>query len=188
VQALRAEIAPKTISPPRSSAVQQPVAPAPAASSSFPWGMALGFAALAGLVYVVLQRRRPPVAPAAPSPYYGNNAPGMPAQPMGPASGGAPYGTPYGPAAAPAPGMGSHLMGGLATGLAAGAGMVAAQEIGRRMMGDHHAAAPAAAQDGFLPIEQNADMGGNDFGINDPGSWDDAGAGGGVSGDDNWDT
>ena len=89
--------------------------------------------------------------------------------------------------------MGSTLGRGLATGLAIGAGAVAAGEIGRRMF-DHHGnpIAPDATQRdqaGNFGLSDpssmdNPDMGGQDFGINDAGSWDDAG--GDVGGD--WDT
>jgi hypothetical protein len=41
---------------------------------------------------------------------------------------------PYGPA--PGSGLGGKVMGGLATGLAVGAGVVAAQAIGKSLMGD----------------------------------------------------
>ncbi|MBI2772233.1 MAG: tetratricopeptide repeat protein [Burkholderiales bacterium] len=188
VQALRAEISPVTDLTPRGSNVarESSVAPSQAPAPSFPWGMALGFAALAGAVYVfVLSRRK--AAPAAPAAYAGSAGPtSMPAQPMGMNPGAAPY-SPYGAAApAPAPGMGSRIAGGVATGLAVGAGVMAAEAIGRNLFGpDHHdRAAPQSAQDSFKPLDQNADMGGNDFGVNDAGSWDD---GGGSDGGGSWD-
>ncbi|MEP6792655.1 MAG: tetratricopeptide repeat protein, partial [Ramlibacter sp.] len=187
VAALRADTAPLTAAAQRTDTPRQPAplgmaGPSP---SSFPWGTALGFGALAAAVYVFILSRRK-VAPAAPAPYYGASAgPGMAAdpQPMGMGPGGVPYG------AAPAPGMGGRIMGGLATGLAVGAGVVAAEEIGRRMMGSgaDHRSAPGAAQDGFTPLDRNPDMGGNDFGVNDAGSWDDAGSGGGSDGGGSWD-
>ena len=203
VQALRAELAPATPGASRMGAgpAAEQMAPAPAAGFSFPWGAALGFGAAAAVLYVMLQRRRAAaVSPMGPAGYTGGM--GVPAQPMGMGPGGAsmgqpgaaygpggapygaqPYGTPYG--AAPQPGMGSRIAGGLATGLAVGAGVVAAEEIGRRMMGssDHRpAAAPVTSQDSFTSLDQNADMGGNDFGLNDAGSWDDGGGSGDVGG------
>ncbi|MBT0571493.1 tetratricopeptide repeat protein [Curvibacter sp. CHRR-16] len=102
--------------------------------------------------------------PAAPQPGYGynphyNNGYGAPAQPS----------------------MGSRIAGGLATGLAVGAGVVAAEAIGRSIMGGNEAhAAPAPHLDPvptYAP-DVNADMGGNNFGINDA-SWDSGGSGGG---------
>jgi len=105
---------------------------------------------------------------------------------------------PYGqPGAAPSS-MGSTLGRGLATGLAIGAGAVAAEEIGRRMF-DHRGnpIAPDAAPGGHAAANNfglsdpssidNPDMGGQDFGVNDAGSWDDAGGGADIGGGD-WDT
>lgn len=76
------------------------------------------------------------------------------------------------------PSMGSRIMGGVATGLAVGAGVVAAEAIGRRLMGhDEHSSAlhdSLGAGSDFTPITANPDMGGDNFGIADT-SWDDAG-------------
>jgi hypothetical protein len=104
--------------------------------------------------------------------------------------------------AQPQESMGSSLMRGVGTGLAMGAGMVAAEEIGRRMF--EHGQEPHLARDygssGQRPASDsqlahdagldslnpavNRDMGGQDFGIADGGSWDS----GGVSdvGGDDW--
>lgn len=81
--------------------------------------------------------------------------------------------------------------GGVATGLAVGAGVMAAQAIGRNLMGDHGTTpAPAGESDrlannNFEPVNRNANMGGEGFGINDTSSWDD-GASVDASGSD-WD-
>lgn len=80
--------------------------------------------------------------------------------------------------------MGSQLAGGLATGLAVGAGVMAAEAIGKSLFGgDRHMAGGFGAQPAnlnalqFEPIPEdtnfNPDMGGNDFGIQTAGSWDD---------------
>jgi hypothetical protein len=85
-------------------------------------------------------------------------------------------------------GLGGRIMGGVATGLAVGAGVVAAEAIGRSLMGGHNSSTPQADQPGqnnFEPIPQNPDMGGSNFGISDT-SWDDAG-GGDVGGGSDWD-
>jgi hypothetical protein len=68
-------------------------------------------------------------------------------------------------------------MGGLATGLAVGAGVMAAQAIGKSLMGDeNHPSHPNAATDnGYQPVATNADFGGDNFGVNDAGTWDDGG-------------
>ena len=79
-------------------------------------------------------------------------------------------------------------MGGVATGLAVGAGMMAAQAIGRTLTGNHDQAgrpSDALANNDFQSANNNPDMGGENFGVNDAASWDDAG-GGDVGGGD-WD-
>jgi hypothetical protein len=86
--------------------------------------------------------------------------------------------------------MGSSIMRGLGTGLAVGAGAVAAEEIGRRIFS--HDAAANAGNAGLSGVgipdsfdrDVNQDMGGNDFGIADNGSWDDGG--GNVAGGDDF--
>ncbi len=197
--------------------------PAPAPASSFPigLGLALGGGALA---LVLLLRRRKTAPPAAtPAAYAGPGpvnggltgqqtfgaGPGGSAAPMGygqPGYGQPGYGQPgYGQASGS--GMGSRVMGGLATGVAVGAGMMAAQAIGKNLMGnDEHgrhtdnagnasnagnAGNTGNAGNDYVPLA-NDDMGGQNFGVNDAGSWDDAG-GGGLGGGDaggggDWDT
>ena len=78
-------------------------------------------------------------------------------------------------------------MGGVATGLAVGAGVMAAQAIGRNLMGDHPDS--RSSMDGLTGhdpglLERNPDMGGQNFGIADSGSWDDGGGAGGGDWDD----
>jgi len=86
------------------------------------------------------------------------------------------------------PGTGSGMLGGLATGLAAGAGLAAGEEVIHRITGDHgQGTIPQAGAD---EPGNNANMGGNDFGLNEgsDSSWDD-GAGGndfGGGGGDDW--
>ena len=105
---------------------------------------------------------------------------------MQPAYGQPGYGQPaYGQA--PGTGLGGRIMGGVATGLAVGAGVMAAEAIGRNLMG--HNNQPSGSFDnaghnvdpGF---DRNADMGGQNFGLNDTSSWDD---GGGAVGGSDWD-
>ena len=125
-------------------------------------------------------------------------APGTPAygQPQGYPQGQAP-GQPYGQPPAGG-GMGGRLAGGLATGLAVGAGMMAAQAIGKTLTGNNENGNRAADGGGNnnnqQPLSNNAnngpgnnDMGGQNFGVEDNASWDDAGAGGDGGGGD-WDT
>jgi uncharacterized protein len=106
------------------------------------------------------------------------------------------------------PGMGSNVMGGLATGLAVGAGALAAQEIGRRMLGEHgehgqqglgsgvasqpQSDSPLARDAGLDAIDGTSASPGlaEDFGIADNGSWDDGGSVdmGGIDDGGSWDS
>jgi uncharacterized protein len=97
--------------------------------------------------------------------------------------GGVPPGMPpgaYGPGGY-MPGGGSGIMGSVASGLALGAGVAAGEGLVDHMLGG----GSSAGGGGFVPPAEsapapdpNADMGGNDFGLNDPGSWDGGGGGG----------
>ena len=206
VQALRSQLAGKS-SPP---AVRDPIsrtldARAPAApASSFPWG--LGLALVGGAIAIgIFMRRKTPVAPAAPA-AYSNQGPvqgsglsgpqsfGTGGGAMQPPSGQPPYGQPgYGQPPPASTGLGGRLAGGLATGLAVGAGVMAAQAIGKNLMGnnEHPAHQPdSAAGNAYQPIAGNNDLGGQNFGVNDAGGgWDDGGsvASSGDGGGD-WDT
>jgi uncharacterized protein len=135
-----------------------------------PWGAVLViFALVLGAVWMFSRRR--PAYPQYP-------APGMP--------GGGPMGYPPGYAPGSGPGIGSSIAGGLAGGLAAGAGIVAGEEIARNLLeGSHRNPSPLVEDDGSNGAS-NSDMGGADFGVDDPGSWDDGSGGGGGSGGDDW--
>lgn len=195
VQALRAQLAGSANAVSAAPAAAAPPAPAPHA---LPWGLILllGGAGIALLIYLVSRASRP-----APS-VFGNSVPaannglggpqtfGNPAPvPYGP-QGGTPYGQPYGPQYGPAyapnqgSGLGSRIMGGVATGLAVGAGVVAAEAIGRTLMGGEHSSdvSPTPTTH-YVPPEVNADMGGQDFGIQDNSSWDSGGDDSGGSWD-----
>ena len=192
-----------------------PAAPA-APASSFPLGLGLAFggAAIAGVIFMTRKKPASALAPQAAYPSQNSYAPaGVPAsgglsgpQTFGmgggaaaPAYGQAPYGQPgygqagYGqPPAQAGSGIGGKVVGGLAAGLAVGAGVMAAQAIGRNLMGHDERPAPApgnAAGHDAAPPAQDYAMGGQDFGINDAGSWDDGDAV--ASSDDvggDWDT
>lgn len=88
-------------------------------------------------------------------------------------------------------GLGGQIAGGLATGLAVGAGVMAAQAIGRNLMGHaNQPTPPTPPHDNFSTFDQptlprNTDMGGQDFGINDASSWD---SDGDVGGGSDWDS
>lgn len=189
-----------------------PTAPA----SSFPIGLGLALGGAAIALVVFLMRRKPAAAPLSQAAYadpaansgaaFGANPGARPATmgsglsgpqtfgaagPAGNAAAMPAYGQPgYGQA--PASGMGGRVMGGLATGLAVGAGVMAAQAIGKNLMGNNEQSArpsEGAAHNANQPLAGNNDQGGQDFGVNDASSWDDAGAAsdmGGGGGD--WDT
>ncbi|HZT03422.1 MAG TPA: hypothetical protein VFA39_14275 [Steroidobacteraceae bacterium] len=108
--------------------------------------------------------------------------------------GGIPSGMPPGgyggPSAYPGgymPGGGPGIMGSVASGLALGAGVAAGEELVEHMMGGGRSAGSGGfvspAEAGQMP-DPNADMGGQDFGLSDPGSWDDGSGGGGGGWDD----
>jgi uncharacterized protein len=155
---------------------------APALSGGTPWRTVLiggGLVVLVLLAFGALRRRNAALAAGAGAGPYG--------YPGAPGSANAPT-TPYGGAPntqAAAPGMGSGIMGGLVTGAALGAGMVAGEALAHRLGG-------GASGSGLVPPEDDPrqrpsdDMGGNDFGISDGSSWDDAGGGGDSGGGSDW--
>jgi hypothetical protein len=145
--------------------------------SPFPWRLVLILAVVVGILLMVFRRRNT----------YGQY-PGA-----GPGMGGAPgsYGPGgYGPAPMGGGGIGSGIAGGLASGLAVGAGVVAGEELA------HHFLDGGERSGGVIPSAEasdfgsnNSDMGGSDFGLNDPGSgWGDGGGGdsGGGGGGGDW--
>jgi tetratricopeptide (TPR) repeat protein len=194
VQTLRTQLSSKpAFNTPFTPAVSNsPPTPASSKSWLLPLLMA-GGVIVAG--YFIFRRRAP--APAVQQPVYANqnglNGPqtfgtggtgvAPPAYPPQPG-----YAQPGYPPQAGS-GLGGKIMGGVATGLAVGAGVMAAEAIGRSLMGDHAASAGHANNLGnndLQPSNSNPDMGGADFGINDGGSWDDAGSSDVGGGD--WDT
>ena len=144
---------------------QPMIAPVPH-RSSFPWGLVLVVLVGGVIVYAIVRARRN----AAAVPYSGGVG-GMPpaapygAPPMAPMGGG---------------GIGSGIVGGLVTGAAVGAGMVAGEALARDLMDGHASRSDLHGVD--MPLANN-DLGGQDFGISDAGSWDD---GGGSVGGDDW--
>lgn len=155
--------------------------------SSFPWGIVLLVIAGVVIFWALASRRR----------YYGGYPQVGGTPPAGGVYGGGGYGGPpgYGPAGYGPPvgggGLGSGIMGGLASGLAVGAGVAAGEELVRHWFdkdGNRHEGPPPAD---YVPPDDNANMGGNDFGVSDGSSWDDGGSsfggdGGGGGGGDDW--
>lgn len=210
VQALRSQLAAKSSLPiAKEPATRVVGAGAPAAPSSpFPWGIGLALVGGAIAIGIFLMRKKPTAAPVAQATYSnqgplqgGLNGPqsfGMGGA-MPPASGQPGYGQPgYGQPGYGQPagsGIGGKVVGGLATGLALGAGVMAAQAIGKNLMGnnEHPAHQPdSAANNGYEPIASNNDLGGQNFGVDDASAWDDgnasASSGGGDDGGGDWDT
>jgi tetratricopeptide (TPR) repeat protein len=141
-------------------------------AAHFPWLTVVILALVVGLFWMLFRRRT----------IYGQSPGAVPT--VSPGSYGAGG---YGPGAPGGGGIGSTVAGGLAGGLAAGAGIVAGEALAHRLLdGGHSNELPAPADDSE-PDAANGDMGGADFGVNDPGSWDDSsGGGGGGGGGDDW--
>jgi len=145
----------------------------PRSEAHFPWGTVLILAVVVGVLMMLFRRR---------TPYSQYPAPGTGA---GPGMGGTPsgYGPGYGQPPMGGGGLGSGIAGGLASGLAVGAGVVAGEELAHHFLdGGRHEGGVIPPAEAAEPGSDNSDMGGNDFGANDPGSWDDGGGGGG----DDW--
>jgi hypothetical protein len=137
----------------------------------FPWGTVLILAGVVAVLWMVFRRRNTYVQQ-------------YPAGPMGGAPG--TYGPGgYGPAPMGGGGIGSGIAGGLASGLAVGAGVVAGEELAHHFLdGGRGGGVIPPAEAGDVGAG-NGEMGGSDFGMNDPGSgWDDGGGGGGGGGGD----
>jgi len=144
------------------------------------FGLFLILIGVAAVLWLILRRRAAAMGyPQYAGPYPGGIPPGGSPPGYGPG-----YGPPgYGVGAYPGgymPGGGPGIMGTVASGLALGAGVAAGEELVEHVMGGGNTAG------GFVPPadaaaapDPNADMGGNDFGLNDPGSWDDGSGGGG---------
>ena len=154
--------------------------------SGIPWGTVIILGLLIFGVLALMRRRSSTVY----APTYGGGpvggAPGYGPGYGGPGSGGPGYGGPgYGG------GMGGGgIMGGLASGLAVGAGVAVGEEVVEHMFGNDRRNEGYVGGDGYSgggqPVNPDADMGGNDFGISDGGSWDDSSSGGDSGGGDGW--
>ena len=135
----------------------------------FPVGAVVILALVLGVLWMLFRRRR------ASAQYLSAGVPATASGAYGP-----------GPAAGPlGGGLGSTVAGGLAGGLAAGAGLVAGEALAHRLLeGGHSGEPPLPVADDSESNAANGDMGGRDFGVDDPGSWDDNSGGGG--GGDDW--
>lgn len=193
VQALRAQLASKTASVTRSESLSRAATPAAANTSSASWGLPLLLTAGVLVAGYFIFRRRAPAQPVQQADYPNANSGGLAGTQtfgngtgMQPSPGMQPY-----PGQAPGNGLGGRIMGGVATGLAVGAGVMAAEAIGRNLMGNHNPSAPPPdnrSNNDYQPIAGNPDMGGQNFGVNDASSWDDGGGSADLGGGGDWDT
>ena len=207
IQSLRAKISARpsqhSASNGNSSSSHLSSSAGPASSvPGFSWGMPLLVAGGVMLIGYFMFRRKNPAVEFHPQPAgqsFGRQVPaGGPApmanglngpQTFGMAGGGGAAPAPaYGP---PASGMGSNIASGLVTGLAVGAGVMAAQAIGKSLMGNNQASQDTSTRladnsnNSYEPIADNS-MGGQNFGVTDAGSWDDGGSADVGGGD--WDS
>jgi hypothetical protein len=199
VQALQKQLdAPRNVAVPATASATYSAPPAAKPSSSWLLPAVLAAAVIAAGYFMF---RRKPAQTFDPNPGYGNGIGNGLNGPQGFGNGGMQpamqpnmqggygqqpmYGQPgYGQPAGS--GMGGRIMGGVATGLAVGAGVMAAEAIGRNLMGNHEAGnRPVDSANNYEPIApSNTDMGGQNFGVSDT-SWDDAGSADAGGGD--WD-
>jgi uncharacterized protein len=193
VQALRARLSSNASSgltanaPVPSAAPAMPSAIAPQQSSSWLMPAALAAAVIA-LGYFFFRKKAPAQNYGQPAyatgngnfangPNGANGANGALAT-MQPPFGQPQYGAP-GYSQPAGNGLGGKIMGGVATGLAVGAGVIAAEAIGRNLMGGHNTNNATSDTNNnwgnnMAPSSNNFDMVGQNFGVNDTSSWEDA--------------
>jgi hypothetical protein len=184
VRALRAQLSTKN-----TSGANQVASPnsalTPDKTASLSWGLPLllaGAVIVAGF-FLFRNKRAAPYAP-----QTGNTNPGGLSGPQSFGTGGSGAMQP-GYAQSGGSGLGGNIMGGLTTGLAVGAGVMAAQAIGRKLMGnrDQFSSPADRLMSNTDPnISSNPGMGGADFGVNDASAWDDLGASD-IADSGNWD-
>ncbi len=146
----------------------------PQRSAGLPWGLIIVFVLLILFVVMIARAfgRRNVVMQQGGAPYGGGFGGGYGPQ-------GVPMGGGYGPGFGGG-GIGSGIVGGLATGAALGAGMVAGEELVHHFTdGNRGSSYPdqgGGGGGGWDAPPANSDMGGNDFGTSDSGSWDSGGS------------
>jgi len=150
--------------------------------SPFSWGIALIVVLGVGGIWMLMRRRT-----VSASPYYSNT----PTSTGLPVTGNA--ASMASPSAMPpaATGTGSGIASGLASGLAVGAGVVAGEALARNLFSSGTTSSTPSSEPPERPAAaapDNSDMGGADFGVQDPGSgsWDDDTPDSGTSSDDDW--
>jgi len=160
---------------------------APAAhTGSIPWIPILFGLGVLVVIWMIVSRRRAamyyPQAGGYPTTVGGG---GLPPTMGGPGYGGGYPAPGYGGYPAPMGGGGSGLLGSLASGAALGAGVVAGEELMHHVLEPGSAGAAARPEEFERPVDPdpNANLGGNDFGIQGDSGWDDS-SGGGFGGGD----
>jgi len=188
VRELEAKLNSPTGLVPATGSTYHPVAVAPQ-RGGISWGVIILIALVLFFVLALVRRRSQTTVVGG---FGGGPTVVQPGYGPGPGYGGGPgyapgYGAGYGGGVGG--GMGSGLMGSLASGAAMGAGFAVGEEVVDHLMGDHGERGYGSGgmgggyADNQQPmVDPDADMGGNDFGIADSGSWDDSSGGGG--GDD----
>jgi hypothetical protein len=149
-------------------------------AKSYPWGTIAVVAGVLFVLWLIFRRRQQPViyAPSGQAP-MGPMGP-MGSMPMGMSPGGFP---------SVMGGGGSGIVGGLASGLAVGAGLAAGEELVHHVLdgGREVGGGVPLASEPVVEPPANADLGGPDFGLSDPGGgWDDGGSSGDGGGGGDW--
>jgi hypothetical protein len=179
VDALKAHLAPPTRAA-RPVTIAEPAVASPV-TSRVPWGLVIAvLAVIVAIAFFARSTNRTRALPAAGAGYMpGATSYGPGAYPQPAGAGG------IGPVGPGSSGMGAGILGGLATGAAVGAGMVAGEALMHRVFNggsNSHSTTelPASSPlgDPLSAPDTNFDLGGDDFGISDGGSWDDSPAGG----------
>ena len=185
VNELKAQLRPASTSSFSGSSLHDSRDALPAQGHAFPWGLMLGGLALLAAMFMFFRSRTAASTYGAPS----NGTVGGGLSPAG--YGGPVYG---GGAPGASSGLGSSMLGGLATGAAVGMGMVAGEALMHKIFDGDHPDQPYRSNHDLIDPNIGTidapparyDMGGQDFGVNDAGSWDDGAGAASGSVDDDW--
>ena len=141
------------------SQAQSPSKPSSAVPRSFPWSPVLGVVAVIVLWFMTRTR-------SAPTDVYSPPSTNPAVSPAPPASTGVAPGA--------GGGIGSGIAGSVVSGLAVGAGVVAGEDLARRFFdGEPRPSDPLPPSNDAFDSPVNGNLGGADFGVTDPSTWDD---------------